>query len=172
MELLERFSAGDLDAFEVLFRQHQAEVYRWVVRIVRSPAAAEDLTVEAFWRAYRAHAHFEAKGNWGAWLRRIATNAALDHLRRERPESELPANLAAAPLPDGAVQNETRSQIRKALAELPARLRIVAVLALIEEEPHARIAAALGISEGAVKLRLFRGVRLLRKKLERMGVRP
>ncbi len=172
MELLERFTAGDLDAFETLFRQHQAQVYRWVLRILRDPAAAEDLTVEAFWRAYRAHARFHAEGNWSAWVRRIATNASLDYLKRRRPETELPEDVKAVPSPDGAVQEETRCKIRQALSELPPRLRIVAVLALVEEEPYGRIAEALGISEGAVKLRLFRGVRLLRKKLHRMGVRP
>ena len=59
MELLERFAAGDVDAFESLFREHQGEVYRWIMRIVRNTAAAEDLTVETFWRMYRAHARFD-----------------------------------------------------------------------------------------------------------------
>jgi RNA polymerase sigma-70 factor (ECF subfamily) len=172
MELLERFVAGDLDAFEALFRQDQAEVYRWIVRIVRDPGVAEDLTVETFWRVHRAHARFDAKGNWGAWLRRIATNASLDHLRRARREVELPEDLAAPARADGAVQSELHRQIRRALQELPPRLRIVAILSLVEEEPLERIAAALGISKGAAKLRLFRGARLLRKKLERMGVKP
>src|SRR5438067_10332550 len=58
MELLERFVAGDLEAFEALFRQHQSEVYRWTVRIVRDTGAAEDLTVETFWRIYRARERF------------------------------------------------------------------------------------------------------------------
>jgi RNA polymerase sigma-70 factor, ECF subfamily len=172
MELLERFVAGDPDAFEALFRQHQAEVYRWIVRIVRDPGAAEDLTVETFWRVHRAHARFDAKGNWGAWLRRIATNAALDHLRRARREVELPEDLAAPARADGAVQSELHGQIRRAVQGLPPRLRIVAILSLIEEEPLERIAEALGISKGAAKLRMFRGARLLRKKLERMGVKP
>jgi RNA polymerase sigma-70 factor (ECF subfamily) len=57
MELLQRFAAGDLDAFESLFRQYQREVYRWEMRIVRDPAMAEDLIVEAFWRAHKAHHH-------------------------------------------------------------------------------------------------------------------
>ena len=48
MELLQRFAAGDLDAFEALFRQHQKEVYAWIVRIVRDRGIAEDLTVETF----------------------------------------------------------------------------------------------------------------------------
>jgi RNA polymerase sigma-70 factor (ECF subfamily) len=53
-KLLEDFARGDVDAFEQLFRQFQHQVYGWIVRIVRDPAAAEDLTVEAFWRTYRA----------------------------------------------------------------------------------------------------------------------
>src|SRR5437016_10518494 len=89
MELLERFAAGDLEAFEALFRQHQKEVYAWTVRIVRDSCAAEDLTVETFWRVYRARGRFDpAAGNFRAWARRIATNAALDHLRHARKRSE------------------------------------------------------------------------------------
>jgi Sigma-70 region 2 len=53
MDLLQRFAAGDLEAFESLFRQYQGEVYRWIIRIVRNSATAEDLTVETFWRMYR-----------------------------------------------------------------------------------------------------------------------
>ena len=70
MDLLERFAAGDQEAFESLFRQHQRDVYRWVMRIVRNRAIAEDLTIETFWRAYRAHARFDAKrGHCAGWLR-------------------------------------------------------------------------------------------------------
>jgi DNA-directed RNA polymerase specialized sigma24 family protein len=55
---LRQFCHGDLDAFESLFRRHQSDVYGWIVRIVRDPDAAEDLTVETFWRIYRTHAPF------------------------------------------------------------------------------------------------------------------
>ena len=96
MELLERFAAGDVDAFESLFQQYQGEVYRWIVRIARNTAAAEDLTVETFWRMHRAHARFDPKkGNCGAWLRRIATNVAIDYLRHARHEVPLPDELPA-----------------------------------------------------------------------------
>jgi RNA polymerase sigma-70 factor (ECF subfamily) len=172
MELLERFVAGELDAFEALFRQYQCEVYRWIVRIVRDPAAAEDLTVETFWRVHRAHARFRADGNFAAWLRRIATNVALDHLRKARPTLELLMDVAAEEKPDALAQQEVRKKILRAFAELPARLRVVVQLALIEDEPHKEIAESLGISLTAVKLRMYRGTRLLRKKLERQGVRP
>ena len=53
MELLERLAQGELEAFETLFRQFQGQVYGWILRIVRDTGAAEDLTVETFWRIYR-----------------------------------------------------------------------------------------------------------------------
>ena len=170
MDLLERFAAGDTGAFESLFREHQCAVYRWIVRIVRDPAAAEDLTVETFMRAHRSHARFRPDGNFAAWLRRIATNAALDHLRAVRPYVELPEDLPAIPAPDSAIQKETRIAVQRAFASLPPRLRVVAQLGLIEEESYRAIAEALGISEAATKLRMFRAVRILRKKLTQAGV--
>lgn len=170
MDLLERFAAGDLDAFESLFREHQCAVYRWIVRIVRNPATAEDLTVETFWRAYRSHARFRPDGNFEAWLRRIGTNAALDHLRTARAYVELSEDFPAAPAPDPAMRKETRIAVRRAFASLPPRLRVVAQLGLLEQEPYRVISEALGISESATKLRMFRAVRILRRKLKQAGV--
>ncbi len=171
MELLERFAAGDLEAFEALFRQHQNEVYRWTVRIVRDTGAAEDLTVETFWRIYRARQRFDlAAGNFRAWARRIATNVALDHLRHARKETELSEDHPAAPRADSAVRGELRGHLRRAFLELPAKYRLVATLALIEEEPYNEIADAIGISVALVKVRVYRAVRMLRKKLNSLGV--
>lgn len=146
MEVLDRFAQGDLEAFEVLFRQFQGEVYGWIVRIVRDRGIAEDLTVETFWRIYRARARFHPEWNFGAWSRRIATNAALDHLKTARREVALPDDLAARAQPDPAVHREVQEQIERAFRELPARLRVAAILALVEEEPYEHIAQALGIS--------------------------
>jgi RNA polymerase sigma factor (sigma-70 family) len=171
MDLQERFAAGDLEAFEVLFRQHQKQVYAWIVRIVRDSGTAEDLTVETFWRIHKSRARFNPAGNFSAWAYRIATNAALDHLRKARPETELPDDLPASPNPDSAVQRETRDQIRQAFARLPAKYRLVATLALIEEEPYDKIASAVGISASLVKVRLFRAVRMLRKQLSLLQTR-
>jgi RNA polymerase sigma-70 factor (ECF subfamily) len=172
MDLLQRFAAGDPDAFEALFRERQYEVYRWIVRIVRDPAAAEDLTVETFWRLYQAKVRLDPRGNCGGWLRRVATNLAIDHLRRARPLEPLPVDPPDRAQPDSAALQEERAAIRAALAELSPRLRIVVRLGLIEDEPYASIAESLGISAGAVKLRMFRALRILRKKLEQRGVKP
>ena len=81
---------------------------------------------------------------------------------------ELPAT-AQQPL---AEQLELRREILRAMDKLSPRLRAVVLLALVEEEPYARIAQALGISENAVKVRVFRGVRILRKTLSQAGVHP
>jgi len=172
MELQTRFARGDLEAFETLFRQFQGTVYRWIVRIVRDPAAAEDLTVDTFWRIYRAHARFRPDGSFGGWARRIATNVAIDHLHRVRADQPLPEDVPEAVAADSAVERETRERIARAFRGLPAKYQVAAMLALIEEEPYAEIAAALGISEGAVKTRVFRAVRLLRTRLEQLGVKP
>jgi RNA polymerase sigma-70 factor (ECF subfamily) len=139
---------------------------------VRDPGVAEDLTVETLWRAYRARHQFRPDGNFGAWARRIATNLAIDHLRRNRPEQSFLAEPAAVPQPDPLVEREKRERIQLAFRRLPAKLQVAATLALVEELPYDEIAGALGTSVGAVKLRVFRAVRILRKGLSQAGIRP
>lgn len=172
VELYQQFAQGDLAAFETLFRQFQGEVYLWIVRIVRDPGAAEDLTVESFWRMYRAHARFDPRRSFGAWARRIATNAALDHLKSSRSEVALEHDFPATETANPGVQRDIRDRTRQAFQRLPPKLRVAATLALIEELPYQEIADALGISVGAVKLRVFRATRLLRKELKKMGIEP
>ena len=174
--MLQRFRDGDLDAFEALFREHQRSVYGWILRIVRNTAAAEDLTVETFWRIYRAHDRFQPEYPFGPWARRIATRAALDWLRAQRPEVELTAEMAgtlpSASKGDPGIAAEIRSKTALAFSRLPPSLRAAAILAVVEEQPHKEVAAALGITVGAVKLRVFRALRLLRKDLEKQGITP
>jgi RNA polymerase sigma-70 factor, ECF subfamily len=185
-DVLQQFARGDLDAFETLFRRHQGEVYRWIVVIVRDPALAEDLTVETFWRIHRAHARFDPGRSFEAWARRIATNAALDHFKSashtftkntqawdgDQGAADPLENVAQPARPDPAITREIRTKTAQAFGQLPPSLRIAATLALVEEQPYKEIAATLGVSEGAVKLRVFRALRLLRKELIRQGIKP
>jgi RNA polymerase sigma-70 factor (ECF subfamily) len=169
--LLDRFVQGDQDAFEWLFRHFEAEVYRWILRIVRDTSAADDVLVETFWRAYRGRARYDASRPFGAWVRRIATNAALDHSRtiRRHPVSQAPVDAVAAPeRPDA----EVKDLVARAFQALPPALQLVAVLALVEERPYAEIADALAVPVGTVKSRVFRATRALRRELGRLGITP
>jgi RNA polymerase sigma factor (sigma-70 family) len=176
VELLAQFARGDVSAFETLFREFQGPVYGWIVRIVRDPGAAEDLTVETFWRIYRTRSRFDPRRGFGPWARRIATNLALGYLsgrRRETAfEEDSPPSRVRCTAPDPAVRADVREKVAAAFAKLPAKLRAVATLALIEETPYGEIGGALGISTGAVKSRAFRAVRILRRSLRRAGVEP
>jgi RNA polymerase sigma factor (sigma-70 family) len=186
-DVLRQFARGDVNAFETLFRRYQAEVYRWIAIIVRDPSLAEDLTIETFWRIHRAHARFDASRSFEAWARRIATNAALDHFKSAShtfakntqawdpidPRQDFPLqDLPQTPQPNPAITQELRTKTAQAFHQLPPALRVTATLALIEEQPYKEIAATLGISEGAVKLRVFRALRLLRKTLKQQGIEP
>jgi len=112
------------------------------------------------------------KRSFAPWARRIATNVALDHLKTARPETDLPDDLPSPPLPEPGISEELRRKTARAFRRLLPKLQVAATLALIEEQPYKEIAEALGISTGAVKVRVFRALRFLRKELKRQGVEP
>jgi DNA-directed RNA polymerase specialized sigma24 family protein len=100
---------------------------------------------------------------------------ALEHLSRRRLERSLDGFPIRAPgtgTPDPAIAADVCAKVLAAFDELPAKLRVTVRLAMIEETPYAEIADALGISTNGVKSRVFRAIRLLRKSLEKRGVRP
>jgi RNA polymerase sigma factor (sigma-70 family) len=175
-EELEQFHSGNEAAFETLFRRHQRAVYGWILRIVRDPGVAEDLTIETFFRIHRAHARFDPARGFEPWARRIATHAALDWMRAQRPETATADEiLVAVPAPretDPALTAEIRRCVVLALGRLPPKLRVAALLAVVEERPQKEVADALGITIAAVKLRVFRAMRRLRTDLEHQGIRP
>lgn len=173
--LLEAFVRGDERAFELLFRRLERDVFRWALRIVRDPAAAEEVVVEAFWRAYRSRARFDPARSFGAWLRRIATNAAIDQLQAVRRQSRwldsAPGAEATVPRPATPhATREMRDAMARAFRSLPPKLLVVALLALVEQQPYEEIADALDVPVGTVKSRVFRAVRALREALTRLGV--
>jgi len=168
-DLLRRFVQGDREAFEWLFRHFEAEVYRWILRIVRDASAAEDVLVEAFWRAYRGRARFDSTRSFGAWMRRIATNVARDHLSATRPRAGWSTTDDQIPAPAGS-DRDLGEAVALAFRTLPPKLQVVAMLALVEERPYAEIADALDLPVGTIKSRVFRAIRALRKELTRVGI--
>src|SRR5579859_8200110 len=119
------------EEFERLFRDHQAAVYGWIVRIVRDRGAAEDLTIETFWRVYRTRDRFDGTRPFAPFVRRYATNCALNYLKSVRSQTaERTAEVGCPPLDDDAL---ARDKIRRAFQKLPPKLRLTATLALVEE---------------------------------------
>lgn len=167
-ELLVRFVRGEDAAFEQLYRLFGGEVRGWCLRILRDPSAADGVAVDAFWRAFRARARFDPSRGFGPWIRRIATNAARDHLRADRgwARAASVARDVAAP----TVSHDVADAVAVALTRLPPRLRVIATLALIEELSYAEIADTLGVPLGTVKSRVFRATRALRAELTALGV--
>ncbi len=179
--LIERSQRGDLDAFNSLVLAYQGQVYNLCLRMLGSPQAAEDATQEAFIAAYRAVSRFR-RGNFRAWLLRIAANACYDELRRrrsrpqvpleapagdDRPAAELPA--PDEPLAQRAERLELARHLREGLTTLPPDQRLAVILRDVRGLAYEEIAEASGASLGTVKSRISRGRAALRDFLLARG---
>jgi RNA polymerase sigma-70 factor (ECF subfamily) len=156
--------------FDVLYRAARDDVYAYVATMLRDRAAAEDVTAQAFERAYRRRRGFDARrGSPRAWLFGIARNAALDELRHRRRGAELTAEPAdpATPAPeDEAELALRRAAVRGALAVLEPRDRELIALKFHAGLATAELAAVLGVSESNAGTRLHRAMQKLRKALD------
>ena len=166
-ELVARASAGDLGAFEELYRHSVSRVYALCMRLVADPGRAEELTQEAFVRAWEKLDSFRGDSAFATWLHRLTVNVVFSALRsRGRRESrEEPLDTPSGPRagerrdPVGAIDLE------RAIASLPPRARMVFVLHDVEGYRHREIAALAGITEGASKAHLHRARRRLQEAL-------
>jgi len=153
---------ADVDAvFEQLFRDYQQPIFNYLYRLVGDVARAEELTQETFIKAYRALSRLPADANQRAWLYRIATNTAYDHLRRGRLVRWLPLLERDSPSSTFIQSNPADSAgeheaVQLALAQLPLEYRVPLVLFCVQGYSTREIGEMLGISEGAVKVRLHR----------------
>ncbi len=164
----------DADLAHALFERHHAEVYAYLRRMVGDGALAEDLVQETFLRAFAARAGLPRVQNPRAWLYRVATNLALNALKRRRRFAWLPWHAGAerqATERDPAEALGAYSAVEAALATLSPQLRAPLLLYACEGMSVAEVAEALGLSEGAVKMRLQRARRLFRQAYEREDVR-
>jgi len=160
--------AGDAaEGFEALYRRTFPKVYGYVASLLRDRAAAEDVTAQAFERAYRRRGSFRAsRGTPEAWLFGIARNAALDELRRRRRRARLesePEDLASVPVDDQAETAVRREVLRAALATLEPRERDLVALKFAGGLSNEEIARVLRISASNAGTRLHRAMEKLRK---------
>jgi RNA polymerase sigma factor (sigma-70 family) len=159
--------ALDLDA---LYRGARDDVYAYVATLLHDRAAAEDVTAQAFERAFRRRRSFDArKGSPRAWLFGIARNAALDELRHRKRRASLaadPPDLCAGAPDEEADRALRRAAVRTALASLPAREREIVALKFHGGLDNAELARVLGVSVSNAGTQLHRAMTKLREAVD------
>jgi RNA polymerase sigma-70 factor (ECF subfamily) len=171
---------GDLDALSTLLTRYQNRLYRYLLRMVRQPAEAEDLFQQTWLRVAEKIHNYDQNRNFDAWLFTLARNLAIDHLRRLRPESldepvgdhaggeSAAARLVSRETPalDRVLARERSSRLAEAMETLPVIQREVLTLRFEEELKLEEIAEILGAPLSTVKTRLRRALERLRVILE------
>ena len=174
--LVRRVVAGERDAFAVLMRRYNQRVFRVARGILRSDAEAEDVSQDAFVRAYEKLDQLATPAAFAGWISRIAANMALLRLRRHRTlrailergeTTPMIDDLPATPPDQAAYRRELRAMIEEAIDRLPSRYRSVLVLRDIEGMSTDETAGALELAPGTVRVRLHRARALMRDRLGR-----
>ncbi|HEY1951434.1 MAG TPA: sigma-70 family RNA polymerase sigma factor [Gemmatimonadaceae bacterium] len=170
-ESIRRAQAGDVDAFELLYREHAGRIYALCLRLRAGDTAdATELMQDVFVKAWRRLGTFRGECAFSSWLHRLAVNTMLENARgdRRRMARILPmddtSRLESAARSSGV---DLRMDMEEAIASLPRGARVAFVLHDIEGYQHQEIAAQLGVSVGTIKAQLHRARRLLRERLER-----
>lgn len=180
-DLLKRAARGDEEAFTLLYRRHQASIYRYALRMTAKPWEAEEIVQEVFMMLVREPQKYDpARGALGAFLFGVARNRVLKHLERTPRELSLDQEgERAKAIPHSghtpaswAELEERREQVRSAVLELPAEFREAVVLCELEELSYEEAAELSGCPIGTIRSRLHRGRALLLVKLEMLRSAP
>jgi RNA polymerase sigma-70 factor (ECF subfamily) len=165
--LVRRSIAGDMNAFEQLYRGHVGRVHGAILRLVgMDRARAEELTQEAFVRAWQKLSSFRHESQFSTWLHRLGVNIALMDLRGRHDEQYADGvDLELAAGGDVPFCAGERGDLERAVAALPPRARAVLVLHDVEGWKHEEIATELGMAVGSSKAQLHRARGLLRRTL-------
>jgi RNA polymerase sigma factor (sigma-70 family) len=165
--LVRRAANGDAQSFEVLYRDHVGRIYGTILRLVgMDRGRAEELTQEAFVRAWQKLSSFRHESAFSTWLHRLSVNTALMSLRGKRDmesaDEEMLEAAAGGEVPFCAAE---RGDLERAVSALPPRARAVLVLHDVEGWKHEEISVELGMAVGSSKAQLHRARGLLRRAL-------
>ena len=177
-KLVKRVQKGDKGAFDLLVLKYQHKIVNLVMRYVRDPEIALDITQEAFIKAYRALPRFRGDSAFYTWMYRIAVNTAKNHLaaQRRRPmdveldmqdpeQYDLHAKLKETDTPEGVLlSNELKETVERAIAALPEDLRTAIILRELEGMSYEEIAQTMECPVGTVRSRIFRARDAISKK--------
>ncbi len=180
-EIVRRVVAGETELFELLMRRHNQRLYRTVRAMVPDADAAEEALQRAYIAAWRGLAQFEGRSSFVTWMTRIALRSASELERRERRMAEIAeesVSCASNAFEDAAdapmSRRELADVLERAIDALPAALRVVAVLRLVDGLSTAEVSESVDLTEEAVKVRLHRARERLKEDLlltaEREGI--
>ncbi|MDH3305063.1 MAG: RNA polymerase sigma factor RpoE [Gammaproteobacteria bacterium] len=178
-KLVKRVQRGDKGAFDLLVLKYQHKIVNLVMRYVRDPELALDITQEAFIKAYRALPRFRGDSAFYTWMYRIAVNTAKNHLaaQRRRPmnveldlqdpdQYDLHAKLKETDTPEAVtLSNELKETVERAIAALPEDLRTAIILRELEGMSYEEIAQTMECPVGTVRSRIFRARDAISKKV-------
>lgn len=177
-EFVQRAARGDREAFEMLVRLHQPEIYRFFRRCCRSEEDARDQCQQTFVRAFGAIERFEGRSSFRTWLFRIATNLSRNYYRDRGRRKEVPLTVdggetgrerdlpAAQPSSLQRLQTaEHREQLRAAVEQLPPRQQAVVVLRIYHEMTFAEIAESESITANNAKVSFCHAVKRLKQAM-------
>ena len=173
--LVTRIAGGDRLAMQVLFARHHVRVYRFVLRLVRNEATAEDLISEVFLDVWRQAGKFEGRSAVSTWMLSIARFKALSTLRR-KPEQELDDETAEqiedlADSPEVALAKKDKATVlRGAINKLSVKHREIVNLVDYHEKSVEEVAGIVGIPEATVKTRMFYARKKLSEILKEQGI--
>ena len=180
-ELVARSQRGDVDSFNELIIRWERPIYALAYRVIGREEEARDVCQEAFLRAFRALPGFKGQAKFSSWLYRITLNLCRDWIRRQRraPVSQMPEDtdvleMAAARGPvesieDLVARRELSAVVEEAMAVLPDEQRTAIILKEYHGMTFQEIADLQGCPLSTVKTRLYQGLSVLRRQLERSG---
>ena len=164
-------AVAEIPLFEDLVERHQAEIFGYLLRMVRHDGEAQDLCQETFLRAYRAFDRLDGYPNYRAWLYKIATNAALNHIRQRRSGDRTVAVLANfAPTVhhddhvDRMGNNQLLTQVQCAIQELPPKQRAAFTQRKFLGLSYGEIATGLDCTEETARAHVYQAAQKLRKR--------
>ncbi len=187
MELVEKARKGDQFAYGELLDRYRDAIYFMLLKMVNSPIDAEDLTIEAFGKAFKNIDQYTPNFAFSTWLFKIATNNCIDFIRKKRAshisldqnvageESLSPSSMIPSDSPDPEltmINNQKIKHMRKIVSKLKPRYRTLVELRYFKEYSYDEIAKELDIPIGTVKAQLFRARELLLNILSRSQEKP
>jgi len=171
LDSIRRAQAGDVDAFELLYREHAGRIFALCLRLEAGDSAdATELMQDVFIKAWRRISTFRGDCAFSSWLHRMTVNTMLENARSDRRRIARVLPMDDTSLLPGAARSsgvELKMDLENAIASLPRGARLAFVLHDVEGYQHQEIAEQLSVSVGTIKAQLHRARRLLRERLER-----